>query len=239
MQLPAFLEKISWDQIITPAMTSFRRRRLAALVEAYPDLANYRVLDVGGRPAIWNLLKEHYNIEPKQLTLLNVAGDVERFDDGDGGVCTGGSDPNAVDYEAVVGNGCDIPFADGSFDLTFSNSVIEHVGDEANTLKFAQECKRVGQRVYIQTPNRWFPMEPHFVTLFIHWLPRSLYRKVAFLSLYYALFSWRSATMKNTFYEEFDSIRLLTRSQLKRLFPNKRIGREQVLGLTKSFIVLD
>ncbi len=238
MPLPAFFEKISWDQIIMPAMASFRKRRLAALVAAYPDLANYRVLDVGGRPGIWNLLKEHYGVAPKELVLLNIADDVERFDAGDGGVCDGGGNPNAVAYEAVVGDGCDIPFPDNSFDLTFSNSVIEHVGDEASTLKFAQECRRVGRQVYIQTPNHWFPMEPHFVTLFIHWLPRSLYRRVAFMSLYYALFSWRSATMKNTFYEEFDSIRLLRRSQLKRLFPSKRISREQVLGLTKSFIIL-
>ncbi|MGB3300805.1 MAG: methyltransferase domain-containing protein, partial [Phormidesmis sp.] len=144
-----------------------------------------------------------------------------------------------VPYEVVIGNGCNIPFCDDSFDLAFSNSVIEHVGDEASTLKFAQECERVGRHVYIQTPNHWFPMEPHFVALFIHWLPRSLYRKVAFLSLNYALFSWRSASLKAIFYEEFDSIRLLRRSQLKRLFPSKQIGREQVLGLTKSFIVSD
>ncbi len=207
------------------------------LVRAYPDLASYRVLDVGGRPAIWNLLKEHYGVVPKELVLLNVENDVDRFEAGDGGVCDGGTD--SVSYKAMVGNGCDIPFADKSFDLTFSNSVIEHVGDETSTARFAQECDRVGKRVYIQTPNHWFPMEPHFVALFIHWLPRSLYRRLAFLSLNYALFSWRSNSLKRIFYEEFDSVRLLRRSQLKRLFPNKQIDSEQVLGLTKSFVVMD
>jgi len=239
VKLPAFLEKISWDQIITPAMASFRKRRLAALVAAYPNISEYSVLDVGGRPGIWNLLKAHYGIVPKRLVLLNLAEDVECFESGDGGVCDGGSDPNSVAYEAVVGDGCNIPFADQSFDLTFSNSVIEHVGSEANMLKFAQECRRVGRHIYIQTPNHWFPMEPHFVTLCIHWLPRSLYRKLAFLSLNYALFSWRSDSLKRIFYEEFDSIRLLRRSQLQQLFPDQQIGTERVLGLTKSFVVLD
>ncbi|MGB3298229.1 MAG: hypothetical protein WBA76_08155, partial [Phormidesmis sp.] len=90
MQLPTFLENISWDQVITPAMVSFRKRRLAALVAAYPNLADYTVLDIGGRPSIWNLLKEHYDIAPKKLVLLNVSDDVDRFDAGDGGVCDRG-----------------------------------------------------------------------------------------------------------------------------------------------------
>ena len=232
MELPAFLERISWYEVITPAMNQFRKRRLSALVKAYPDLPSYRVLDVGGRPDIWKLLKKHYGIVPKELVLLNVGDDLADFgDDGTG--------PDSVPYTAVVGDGRSLPFPDNSFDLTFSNSVIEHVGGGENVERFARECDRVGKRMFIQTPNHWFPMEPHFVTLFIHWLPRSLYRKVAFLSLNYALFSWRSASLKRVFYEEFDGIRLLKKRDLQRLFPGKRIGREQVLGLTKSFIVLD
>ena len=233
MELPAFLEKISWYEVITPAMNQFRKRRLSALVEAYPDLSSYRVLDVGGRPDIWRLLKKHYGIAPKELVLLNVGEDVEEFSS------EPDCDADGVTYTTVVGDGRYLPFPDNSFDLTFSNSVIEHVGGGDNVVRFARECERVGQRVFIQTPNHWFPMEPHFVTLFIHWLPRSLYRKVAFLSLNYALFSWRSDSLKRIFYEEFDGIRLLKKRDLQRIFPSKRISREQVLGLTKSFIVLD
>ena len=232
MELPSFLERISWYEIISPVMNQFRKRRLSALVEAFPDLSTYRVLDVGGRPDIWKLLKQHYGIVPRELVLLNVGEDVESFEEDP-------NDPNAIQYTAVVGDGRKLPFADDSFDLTFSNSVIEHVGGGMNAVRFAQECDRVGKRMFIQTPNHWFPMEPHFVTLFVHWLPRSLYRKVAFLSLNYALFSWRSASLKRIFYEEFDSIRLLKKKDLQRLFPGKRIGKEQVLGMTKSFIVLD
>jgi len=248
MELPAFLEKISWYQVITPAMNQFRKRRLSALVKAYPDLPSYRVLDVGGRPDIWKLLKKHYGIVPKALVLLNVGEDLENFSENPGQQSgqksgenseTEDADPSAITYSTVVGDGRRLPFPDDSFDLTFSNSVIEHVGGGAHVERFARECERVGKRMFIQTPNHWFPLEPHFVALFIHWLPRSLYRKTAFLSLNYALFSWRSDSLKRIFYEEFDSIRLLKKRDLQRLFPNKRIDSEQVLGMTKSFIISD
>ena len=239
--LPAFLERISWDQIITPAMTQFRKRRLASLVVAYPDLAHYDVLDVGGRPGIWNLLKAHYGVEPKSLTLLNVEKDVAAIDSAADGICSSGhaGDANSVSHDLVVGDGRRLPFADKSFDLAFSNSVIEHVGSLADMENFAAECDRVAKKIYVQTPNHWFPIEPHLVCAFIHWLPRKIYRKVSFLSLNYALFAWRSASLNRIFYEEFDGVRLLRRSQVATLFPNRKIDREKVMGLTKSFIVTD
>ena len=239
--LPDFLERISWDQIITPTMTRFRKRRIGSLVDAYPNLSEYRVLDVGGRPGIWNLLKEHYGVEPKELILLNVERDIDRIEMKEEGVCSDllVGDERTVSYRLVLGDGRRLPFAENSFDLAFSNSVIEHVGELEDMQEFANECDRVGQRLYIQTPNHWFPIEPHIICLFIHWLPRSLYRKVSFLSVHYLLFAWRSASLKNIFYNEFDSIRLLRRSQLANLFPNCKISTEKVLGLTKSFIVTD
>ena len=239
--LPAFLERISWDQIITPVMTRFRKRRLASLVAAYPDLATYDVLDVGGRPGIWNLLKAHYGVEPKSLTLLNVAEDVEAIGSESEGVCSDAhiGDAASVSYQLAIGDGRRLPFADDQFDLAFSNSVIEHVGSFADMKKFAAECDRVAKKIYIQTPNHWFPVEPHLVCAFIHWLPRNIYRKLSFLSLNYALFAWRSASLNRIFYEEFDGIRLLRRSQIADLFPNRNIGGEKVMGLTKSFIVTD
>lgn len=233
MNLPAFLERISWHQIIAPAMNRFRKRRLANLVAAYPDLSSYVVLDVGGRADLWKLLQMHYGITPKELVLLNSSKDLEAFS------TEGSGEPDSVSYTTVSGDGCELPFADDSFDLTFSNSVIEHVGGGEKVVRFARECERVGKRMFVQTPNHWFPIEPHFVTLFIHWLPRSLYRRVAFLSLNYVLFAWRSEALKRTFYEEFDGIRLLKKGDLQRLFPDKRIRCERVLGMSKSFIVSD
>ncbi len=65
-----------------------------------------------------------------------------------------------------------LPFADQSFDLVFSNSVIEHVGSRDTQARFASEIARVGKLFWLQTPNRYFPIEQHLWTPLVHWLPR-------------------------------------------------------------------
>ena len=77
----------------------------------------------------------------------------------------------------VQGDGCQLPFADASFDLVFSHAVWEHVGSREKQLLFLQECLRVaGRYVFITTPNRWHPLELHTGLPFIHWLPNRLCR---------------------------------------------------------------
>ena len=71
----------------------------------------------------------------------------------------------------VAGDGRSLPFRDGSFDVVFSNSVIEHVGDAASQRRFAREVARVGRAYWVETPNRWFPVEQHLLTPLVHWLP--------------------------------------------------------------------
>ena len=212
---------MAWLHVIHPIMSYFRRRRLLGLLEMYPDLADYSVLDVGGRPFIWELLKAHYQMVPKQVILLNTAEDGFAIDS---------------DYTVEIADARELPYADNSFDLVFSNSVIEHVGTHAQMAQFASECDRVGKQLYIQTPNRWFPLEAHFGALFIHWLPRSLYKKLSFLSLRY-LMALRNPQEQSCIDREFETTDLLSWKQLRSLFPQKKIVTERVLGITKSFIV--
>lgn len=71
----------------------------------------------------------------------------------------------------VQGDACALPFRDGEFDLYFSNAVIEHVGGEERQRAFVREALRVAGRVFVTTPNRWFPLEVHTRLPLVHWLP--------------------------------------------------------------------
>jgi hypothetical protein len=94
---------------------------------------------------------------------------------------------------------------------------------------------RVGRRVYCQTPNRWFPVEFHFLGLFVHWLPRR----------WFGYFVHRRMTLRGILgkptREQSDelrsSIRLLSRRELVELFPGCKIRTERFLGMAKSFVV--
>ena len=69
-------------------------------------------------------------------------------------------------------DGRDLPFADGEFDLGFSNAVVEHVaGGREGQRRFVHELCRVSGSVFVTTPNRWFPLEVHTLLPFVHWLP--------------------------------------------------------------------
>lgn len=210
---------MKWDSILLPLMKYFRKRRFKYFVNAYPDLSQLTVLDVGGRPFIWELIKNEYGISPARVVLLNNRQEPNQFEG----------------YEFMIGDGRKLHFTDNSFDLVFSNSVIEHVGSKDDMLDFAKECMRVGKEVYIQTPNKWFPVEPHIVSIFIHWLPRPIYKKCSFMSVrWFYLY-------KNTklFYSQFDNINLLARKEFMGLFPNKLIWTEKIFGMAKSFVAMD
>jgi SAM-dependent methyltransferase len=76
------------------------------------------------------------------------------------------------EVRAVRADGRDLPFPDASFDLGFSNAVVEHVGGGREAQRrFVHELCRVAQRVFVTTPNRFFPIEVHTLVPFAHWLP--------------------------------------------------------------------
>lgn len=205
------------EDFYRPFFRYFRARRLRGLLAAHPDLAAMTVLDVGGTPFIWDLLEELEGIRPRRVVLLNrdrpsLAGDA---------------------FSRVQADARALPFGDGAFDLVFSNSVIEHVGDLGDMRRFAAECRRVGRGLHVQTPNRWFPVEPHLITVFVHYLPRPLARALAWVSLRFLLsgLDWTHVA------EVFDGTRLLDAREVAEIFPGATVSRERVLGLTKSFTV--
>jgi hypothetical protein len=79
----------------------------------------------------------------------------------------------------VQGSGCALPFADASFDLVFSNAVIEHVGDRSWQAKLVRECLRVARRaVFIAAPNRLFPYDTHVGLPLVHYFPRAVWKRL-------------------------------------------------------------
>jgi SAM-dependent methyltransferase len=146
-----------------------------------------------------------------------------------------GSEPVKAGFRYLQADGRALPYRDRSFDLAFSNSVIEHVGTHEDQVLFAKELLRVGKRVYCQTPNRWFPIEPHFLAVCVHWLPRKWFTYC--VHRYLTLHGLLDRPSRAQSSEMIASIKLLDRRELLALFPGCKIRTERVLGTPKSYIV--
>ena len=198
----------------------FRRKRFVLFKALLSSLARpLTMLDVGGTQAFWESMDFTHESDI-QVFLLNLSWQKVVY-------------PNFV---SVVGDARHMPFSDKKFDVVFSNSVLEHVGDSAQQRRMAAEVRRVGKRYFVQTPNRQFPVEPHFLCPLFQFLP---VRFRVFLVSHFDLGDYRRTSDRLEAEEAVRSIRLLTGHELRELFPGGRICRERFLGLTKSFIVYD
>jgi SAM-dependent methyltransferase len=181
--------------------------------------ASTRILDVGGTPANWELLR----VRP-QVIMVNLPRALEPSENG---------------LPWIFADGRHLPFRDKSFDVVFSNSVIEHVGDFVRQEQFASEIARVGVHYFVQTPNRWFPVEHHLLTPLVHFLPS---RWQQGLIGKFTVWEWiaRPRPDQRAFFLEhyLRDIRLLDSRAMRRLFPDARLIRERFLGLTKSLIAV-
>lgn len=183
-----------------------------------------RILDVGGTSSYWNILpRQKLRDRNVHITLLNI----DKFN----------VDPSAADvFESVAGDACDLSQYDsGAFDLVHSNSVIEHVGLWRNMEAMAKEVRRVGKAYYLQTPNFWFPVEPHYIFPFLHWLPMPWRIRIA-MSM--SLGSWPRAGSVHTAAVAQQAAILLDRQMLGALFPDAVLSQERFLGLSKSLIAV-
>jgi hypothetical protein len=181
--------------------------------------AETRVLDIGGTPVNWELIP----VTPR-LVLLNMPSSEEVF-----GIASG--------IPWVAADGRQLPFRDAAFDIVFSNSVIEHVGDRTSQERFAREVARVGRAYWVQTPNRWFPVEQHLLTPFVHWLPKRWQGAILRRGTVWSALTRPTPDRREFYVEHFlRDIRLLGARELARFFPEARIVRERFLGMTKSLI---
>jgi hypothetical protein len=132
----------------------FRQKRLKRFLSMVDEIVaasgTCNILDVGGNVAYWLGLEPLWRDRPCHITLVNIGGELV---------------PDRR-FTSIAGDARDLSrFRDLSFDLVHSNSVIEHVGLWRDQLRMAQEVRRLAPRYFVQTPNFWFPIEPHAGTL--------------------------------------------------------------------------
>ena len=200
--------------------TQMRRRRFQFFVDLLDTLPRpIAILDVGGTANFWQRMG--FVEQDARITLLNI-------------------DPTplpSTHFRAVIGDATDMrEFRDQAFDVVFSNSVIEHVGDFEQQRRMASEIQRVGRRYFLQTPNYYFPLEPHFLFPGFQWLPRDA--RVGLIQRFNL--GWvKKIPDRTEAQHRIDTTRLLRKSELKTLFPRANWYEEKFLGLTKSFVVYD
>ncbi len=206
----------------------FRARRIGPVVklieQAFQRHGEVRLLDVGGRKTYWDILpKDLLRRNRTHITLLNLPCDLQGQDDSI--------------FTHATGNACDLrEFADDSFHIVHSNSVIEHVGGWPQMKQFSQEVRRVAANLYVQTPYYWFPVEPHYLTPFFHWLPKPF--QVRLLRSFTLGNRGRASSLDDALLKLEDAPRMLDLKSFKLLFPDCRILKERFLLLTKSLIAV-
>jgi 2-polyprenyl-3-methyl-5-hydroxy-6-metoxy-1,4-benzoquinol methylase len=188
-----------------------------------------------GRERRYRLFIELCGVRPDERILDVGAGHgaaLERFNTANPIVAVDIVSPTATGWlgtpnvEVAQADGTKLPYADREFPVAFSNSVIEHVPKELQGA-FASEVRRVSDRYFVQTPNKWFPIEPHYQLPLVQFLPERLLKA---LNRRFS-FGWREKG-------RWEPITLLSAGELRRLFPDAEIHRERIFGLTKSLMAV-
>lgn len=213
--LRSYIHKITDNQRTGSVSSKLRNQRFAVFLEKLSVTPASRILDVGGTGQTW----VDTGLE-KNVTLLNL------------------QQPKQKDLEkgftCVEGNALNMDmFGEKHFDVVFSNSVIEHVGGKENQRRFAEEVRRVGRSYWVQTPNKYFPVEPHFLFPCFQFFPDPIKRKIGVLWPYSHYKRWNFSNER--ILQDLVDLRLLSKKELISLFKHGSVYEETFFGLTKSF----
>ncbi|AWB91424.1 hypothetical protein [Aeromicrobium chenweiae] len=195
----------------------YRARRWEQLQTAFPDIEDMTVVDLGGTVSSWRRAP----IRPRKVIVLSF--EPEGADD--------------VDWiKSHHADACDLPaqHRDLRADLVYSNAVIEHVGGAERRQRFADTVHGLGHHHWIQTPYRYFPIEPHWLFPGFQFLP--VPARVAISRRWRLVHTPnrdRQAAVDNVL-----SVELIGLTELRNLFPSSRIVTERAAGLVKSIIAV-
>jgi len=195
----------------------FRLRRWALFEQVFPTISAMSVLDLGGTVEAW----ERAPVRPDHVHVVNLDDETAEA-------------PNWISVER--GDACELApdFAGRGFDLVFSNSVLEHVGGYHRRGQFAAVIRRSATRYWVQTPYRYFPLEPHFLFPGFQFLPVTARAGIAeHWPLSHTRTAGRKSAVRNVLATE-----LVGRTEMAYYFPDSTIHSERIGGITKSLIAI-
>lgn len=202
-----------------PGSWSWRRRerRMHHLLSKFPDFHNYRILDCGGSVEYW----QSTLVRPASVTIVNIEAE------------------DVIDHpeqiEIIKADVCTLsPDQFREYDLVFSNSLIEHVGGYHRRRALADLIRAAAPRYWIQTPDRYFPLEPHWVFPMMQALPLAARARI---SLSWPFGHVRSRTYADALHDCL-STELVSAAEMELLFPEAEIWHERVLGISKSIVAI-
>jgi hypothetical protein len=195
----------------------WRSGRWERFAETFTDIDSMSVIDLGGTAEAWRRAP----VRPASLHIVNLA-------------------PEAADVPAWIrvdqADACNLPthISSGRYDLVFSNSVIEHVGGHSQRQRFADAIHALADRHWVQTPYRYFPVEPHWLFPGFQFLPLAARARI---SLHWPL-AHSHASNREEGVRQAMGVELLSHTEMVFYFPNSTIWNERVLGLVKSLVAI-
>ena len=199
----------------------WRKRRLDLFFRLIEPRSSDTLLDVGGYPGSWTS-------QPQRAARIDTLNLHE--------IAWANTEAPDHNIRTIVGDACALTMPDKSYDIGFSNSVIEHVGSWERQMQFASEIRRVANALWVQTPAFECPIEPHYLTPFIHYLPRPVRKRAV---RWFTVWGWVQRPNQDQIEEMVEGIRLLRKREMKLLFPDCEIVTEYMLGfIPKSFIAV-
>jgi len=223
----SFLSRIVDDSDPDSFATKLRTKRIqpfiAMIEDVYREHGHVNIIDMGGTKSYWKIVPVEVLLRNEvKITIVNLPdGELPADDE-----C----------FKYIEADCCDLAFCkDNDFHIAHSNSVIEHVGDWNDMVRFAREISRVAPRYYVQTPNFWFPVEPHCMVPFFHWLPRPVR---LFLISHIRMGNWGKRDSVDEAMKAIESARLLNKKMFYALFPDAVRITERLLFLPKSIVAI-
>jgi hypothetical protein len=192
----------------------FRETRNEEFKRRFPSLENMSVLDLGGTAISWRVL----GLRPERVTLVNM---------------DEAGDPPESWIEHVREDACVGGF--GKYDLVFSNSLMEHLGGHARRQRFAEVVRESAPSWWVQTPYRYFPIEPHWIFPFFQFLPFAT--RVA-VTRHWPTLHVGATPGRAEAAELVASVELISGTEMRTYFPESDIWFERIAGVPKSMVAV-